>query len=215
MKLSPSRPISLISPASLTYGPINFINPLQLQQHMEIQKIPDFIPGIVDAVLAIIKDQFVGKISDEDLRILVTDSLVAISGTAHVLADANPDDGEQLRKLWLAFVNVSAANFVEQEVAQAIDKIGNEDVRVPLQTLRVPVIQMIRLVTDDIKPDDEQLEALWKEFVKNPKTQDVFFGIIDTLILENVKNESVRAILLGVWGIVKAVLRGKLGELSQ
>lgn len=182
---------------------------------MEIQKIPDFIPGIVDAVLAIIKDQFVGKISDEDLRILVTDSLVAISGTAHVLADANPDDGEQLRKLWLAFVNVSAANFVEQEVAQAIDKIGNEDVRVPLQTLRVPVIQMIRLVTDDIKPDDEQLEALWKEFVKNPKTQDVFFGIIDTLILENVKNESVRAILLGVWGIVKAVLRGKLGELSQ
>jgi len=182
---------------------------------MEVKKIPPFVPDIVDALLAVVRGQFVDKISDEDLKALVNDSLSALSATAHVLADDTPNDIEQVKKIWIAFINTSASTFVDKEVEEAINKIQNEMIRSALQTLRTPVIEMIRIVTDEIPNNTDQLEALWKAFIKDPKAQDVFFRIIDQLLVELIKNDTARSIAVGVWAILKSVIKDAIGSLGE
>lgn len=183
--------------------------------NMKVQKIPAFVPTLVEALLAIVKEQFVNKITDENLKILITDALAGITATAYALADEDTDDIVQIKKIWMGFVNKSAAGFIDTEVADAINKIPNETAKLSLQTLRVPVVQMIRVVTDDITPNNEQLEALWKNFVKDPAVQNIFLNMVDEILNDLLKDPTLKGIVLGIWAIVKQVIKDKLGSLIK
>lgn len=177
----------------------------------KVQKIPNWVPALISPVIEIVKAQFVSKIDDEDLRLVVSDALDTVVSTAVVLSDEDPSDGEQIKKLFLSFANTSIADFVEDKVEDAINKIENETIRVPLQTLRVPVVNMIRVVTDEDPGNKEQLEKLWIEFIKNDEVQIVLLGIVDKLIEANLK-DTVKTIALALWSILKPIIRGELDK---
>lgn len=176
---------------------------------METKAIPPFIPTITAPLLGVIKAEFVSKINDEDLRSLMSDTLDAVQATAVVLADGDPNDSAQVKRVWLGLINVSGAAFADAELTQAISKIQNPTVRKPLITLKSPVVAMIKALTDDIDDNGQQIETVWREFIRDRAVQDVFFGLVDDIINANLEG-SARTIAQVLWGSLKEVIRGEL-----
>lgn len=166
---------------------------------------------MVGPVLAIVKNEFVTKIKDEDLRIALSDVLDTVQATAVVLADDDTNNAEQVKSLWLALVNTSVAALLDEKVLEAVDQIDNETIRGPLVVLAPNVVQMLRIVTDDDPDNKAQLEAHWKAFISDAKVQAVFFGVVDQLIEANLK-DTAKTIAVAMWTVLKGVISGQLSK---
>lgn len=176
---------------------------------IEQKAIPPFIPTITAPLLGVIKAEFVSKVEDEDLRVLLSDTLDAVQATAVVLADGDANDSAQVKRVWLGLINVSGAAFADAELTQAINKISNPTVRKPLLTLKSPIVAMVKALTDEVDDNGTQIETVWREFIKDRAVQDVFFGLIDDIINANLEG-SAKTIAQVLWGSLKEVIRGEL-----
>lgn len=179
---------------------------------MQVQQIPQWIPALIAPLVRVIKDQFVSQVNDSDLQVAISDALDSIQQSAVILADQNPNNRDQLEAIWLTYVNKSVSTLVDAKVEDAISQIENETIRVPLETLRVPTVNMLRLVTDQDPNNKAQLEAQWVAFIKDAQVQNVFFGLITQIIEVNLKNQ-VKFIALALWSTLVQIIKGEIADI--
>jgi len=95
-------------------------------------------------------------------------------GSIDALSDENINDTEQLRAIWQSFLNKEVYEFTDLEVQEAIQEIDDENVREGLSALAVPLVQMLKVVTDENPNNTEQLRNMWADFVASDSTKRVF-----------------------------------------
>lgn len=160
-------------------------------------KINSWVARLVVAALSSVDAFFISKIKSTIVREGLRKLLQPIKDSAMAFADDNPRNDEQLEAIWKGFAHVELPDYAEGQITSAIAKIKDENVRTVLGTVSNPVVNMLRLVTDDDPNNEEQLKLMLKAFVTDPATQHVAIeNILVPLIEAKVKDESLRAWLI-------------------
>jgi ABC-type phosphate transport system substrate-binding protein len=133
-------------------------------------------------------------------------ALEPVKQTAVVLGDDNPRNAEQVEAVWKNFAHLDLDDFAENEVLLALQKIENPDIKKVLETLAVPTVSLLRIVTDDDKNDQAQIKQLFDGFIKDEQTQAVALEhIVIPFLVNKIKDESLRDFVI-------EFLRGALSD---
>jgi hypothetical protein len=160
-------------------------------------KINSWVARLVVAALSSVEAFFISKIKSTVVREGLRKLLRPIQDSALAFADDNPRNDEQLEAIWKGFAHIELPDYAEGQIEGAIAKIGDENVRTVLSTLSHPIVNMLRLVTDEDPNNEVQLKIMLKAFVSDPQNQKVLIeNVIVPLIEAKVKDESLRAWLI-------------------
>lgn len=92
-----------------------------------------------------------------------------------MLSDDNPDNKAQLKLLWLTLSSdQNVARAFEQLFVTAIQKVKDPKVREGLLLITPEVVKTLVAVSDTNVQDGEQIEKIWKDFIKSP----AFLGFV-------------------------------------
>ena len=118
----------------------------------------------------------------QDVRDTASKALGAIVASVQAQGDTNPADADQVREIWLNFINQDASALLSSEVNQLIDKVGSPEVQALLKLLVPSVLATLKEVTDGNKEDNkEDIELIWKSLIKDPEFLTRIFGLIRIL----------------------------------
>ena len=140
-------------------------------------------PLFVKTNLDLIKDVVVTQIEDTSVQLLLTSVLGKISESAFLLSDDNPDNKAQLKLLWLTLSSdQDVARAFEQLFITAIQKVKDPKVREGLLLITPEVVKTLVAVSDTNVQDGEQIEKIWKDFIKSPAFLDFVLSNIVWLL---------------------------------
>lgn len=173
-------------------------------------KFPKITAKLVEAALKLVSKIFINKLPDElsDVKAGLNLSIMPVSLTVQALADDNERNAEQIREIWQKFFNEKGADFLAATAAKNIDKIPQENIRVPVAHLLAPVTGILKVLTDENPDNKAQVEAAWKAFLSDPQTARIFFDhLFETLLGKVVKDpETVEFISQLIEELVKPEL---------
>lgn len=160
-------------------------------------KISAFVARLVVAALAAIESFFISKIKSQVVQKGIRLSLAPVQQTVIALGDDNPRNEEQVEAIWKKFANQDLANFSEDEVSAALDKIQDVHIRTVLEALSRPTIGLLRVVTDEDVHDGEQIKALFTVFIQSKETQAIAIEhVVIPLLVEKIKDEGLRNFII-------------------
>ena len=140
----------------------------------KIKLIPRWIALLVVSSLGLIERKFISKIPSELVKQEMKLFLEPLKLTALAISDNNPDNKEQVEKIWRKAISGKFIDFNQFQVINIIDeKIENPFIKVPLMTLVIPVFGMIRDLLDEDPMDGQQITTRWETFIKDPDVQEV------------------------------------------
>ena len=162
-------------------------------------QIGKWIANLVVAALAAVDTFFISKIKNPTVAQGLRLSLQPARETAVALGDDNPRNAEQVEEIWKRFANSQLPTFAEGEIQTALELVADEDVKIVLATLSRPVVNLLRVATDEDPDNRAQVRALFDAFVKDPATQEVALEHLLVPVIESrIKDESLRAFLLAI-----------------
>lgn len=175
--------------------------------------ISDFVAGAVKLAISFIETAFIKRIQDETVRTGLLTLLQPIKDTLTVASDDNPANEQQIAEVWKKFTNQKVTVFADQELAKALAKIADENIRKVLTLISVPSVNMIRIHTDDNPDNGAQVKALWDSFRKSPDTIEVVLDhLLEPILDDVIKDEATLSFILGLIG--EAIRRANSGALS-
>lgn len=125
-----------------------------------------------------VQDTLVPQINNKPVELIVSEVIANLIKTAELLADENQDNKEQLIQLWGEFSTTPRiSESLNALFTEALNGVQDVTVKSILTTITPEVVATVQAVTDRTKPDGQQIEAIWKSFIKSPK--------FVSLILEN------------------------------
>lgn len=170
--------------------------------------IPKWLAEALKPLLRLILDQVVAKIEPVDVREAANGAVTALINTITVLADDEPKNGKQVTEVWLRFVNQDVVKLAGSQFDAAVAKIEDENVRAVLASVKLPLLQTLSNLTDDVQPDGVQIKAAWLSFIRDQKNQATLVDNIVVPLAEKViKNEQIVQALAVVLKFVLASLK--------
>lgn len=152
---------------------------------------------ILLAALALVDSFFISKIKSKPVQNGLRLNLEPVKQSVIAFTDDNPRNEEQLEAIWKSFANTELPDYSQNEIHAAIQKVEDADVREVLETISMPTVNLLRIVTDEDPNNKEQIRAMFNAFVKSPATQQVAVDhILVPLIESKVKDEALRMFLL-------------------
>lgn len=161
--------------------------------------LSDLANALLQTSLTFIKAEFVTKLPDPGLVEGVSKTIDTISQMVSILHDNLPNNKERIEALWLGFVNTDLLALGEQELNELFLKISNPSLRLTLQTISVPVLDMFRVLTDDVGGNEEQIAKVWEDFIKDPDVQTVIIQqILTPLLSDLIKQPTMVAFIMSI-----------------
>lgn len=122
-----------------------------------------------------------------------------------VLLDADPNDMEQLKKLWLEFIqNDEPWNYTETQLTQLILlKLGDSKYKDVLLPIIPPVLDSLQILVDEDPENIKQLEAIFDAFVEDSKFEEFVKSLL-LIILKKSDPEDVD----DIWELIEFFLTG-------
>lgn len=151
-------------------------------------------------------DRFlIERIPVVDVKIGVKMLLSPVRKMIDALNDLEPENEAQVREVWRKFANEDLTDYSEATIQKLVSGIKNEHLRPALAHLTVPTVEMLRIVTDNDKDDQRQLQELWDMFVKSADTHDVVLDhLLAPFLYGTIKNpELVEYILQTIADLLK------------
>ena len=115
--------------------------------------------------------EVVDKIEPDDVRQAAFGAIDTLTKTVDVLADDDPKNAEQVTAVWLEYVNKDIVALAESQFDKAIFKIEDVNVREVLLSLKHPLLDTVRALSDGDTANLNQLKALWIDYIKDPVSQ--------------------------------------------
>lgn len=179
----------------------------------KIKILSKLAANLVLMAIAFIETRLIDRIPVEDVKVGMKLLLQPIRNMVVALSDDEPRNNEQLRELWRKFANVELSDYTENTIRNLVAKIKNPKVQRPIGTVAVPVVNMIRIFTDNNPDNDRQVEELWKAFVKDPATHaTVLEDLLEPVLRGAIKDEATVNFILTL--IAEALKQGT-GNLSK
>lgn len=160
-----------------------------------------FIAGI-DAYL-------VDRINSAFAKRAIRNLLNPLKSITNALTDENPRDNEQVDAIVRKYLNQEVPVFATGEIAAGLEKIKNEDVKAVLSTLSHPIVDMLRLLSDDNPDNEAQLKQMLGDFVNDKDVQKTaVLHILLPLVNAKVQDGPFKEMLIS---IINDVLLGEEG----
>lgn len=141
------------------------------------------VPQFVGANIELIKSTIVSQIEDPSIRVLVNTILDKIVETSFVLTDEATDNKAQLKEVWLNVTNNPNVTIAfEQLFVTAIQRVQDQKIRIALLAVMPEIVKTLVAVTDPIPQDGQQIEKIWKDFIKSPVFVDLLLSNIGFLL---------------------------------
>jgi hypothetical protein len=128
------------------------------------------IRGIAKVILSLLtklSTLFLNRIQDLEIRMIASGLLQSASDTIEVLSDQDPNDGEQLRKVFNKLL--STGDFkkgFQLELLEKIQKLPDEHARQALTILNANVFPVADLLTDEEKDNSAQIKTHLVNFLR-------------------------------------------------
>lgn len=154
---------------------------------------------IVVTAIGAVDTFLISKIKNPTIQAAMRMNIAPLKATATVLSDENPRDDEQIEQIWRNHVGTNVASFTETELGKAIAKIQDPNLQVVLLTLSFPIVNVLRIVSDDDVHDGEQLERELKAFINSDESQRVLIeNVLVPFLTKRISDEGVRDLILTI-----------------
>jgi len=153
--------------------------------------IPSWAGAIISRGLLIYIPRLTGLISSPTLRAAVNALLTRTAELVKAVSDGNPENAEQTEAIVRGFVSEDAIPLVDGYVDEQVARINNERVRLGLGLLSVPLVDALRILSDDNPRNAEQAEDVLDTFILNPDAQSFILKDLMIPVLGKVIKEPV------------------------
>lgn len=130
----------------------------------------NLIQKIVNTNLDFIAAEILPLIEKEYARVSAQEVISRLKQTVVALTDDVQGNKEQINLIWGSITSdPQIVEAVRTALLDAISKIQDPKIKAGLTILVNPITKTLVAVTDSVKPDNTQLEAIWKEFLESPE----------------------------------------------
>lgn len=161
---------------------------------------------LIISALGVIEKYLINQVKNPTLKAAMQLQIQPLKATTLALSDENPLDDEQLAAIWKEHLGTNVTVFAESEIGKLLEKIKDENLKKVLALLSLPVVNSLRLVTDENVHDGEQLEAEIRRFLADETSQRTLVeNVLIPYVLVNIKEDGIREF---VTAILKELLNG-------
>ena len=123
--------------------------------------------------------------------------------TVSALLDENANNKEQLSLIWGTLTSDPAIiESLRQALLTAVSTIDDEKVKNGLNLLVQPLTKTIVAVTDQVKPDGEQIKTIWVNFVQSPEFLMFLLSNLDWVLSKVIKDKKIRDFITKLIGLI-------------
>lgn len=145
----------------------------------KVKAISDLFAAIAKLGLNFAENQIEKKIAND---LAQRGALLFLQPTRDIvvaLNDQDPENTAQVKAIILEWVNESLSAYLEELANAGIDKVKNETGKELLYFASKVVIEVLMLVSDDEKDNDEQIEQYFQNLLTSPALRTL---ILETLL---------------------------------
>lgn len=146
--------------------------------------IPKWITRLILAALSVVENLFIPKIKVAEIQAALRLSAQPLKAMTQALSDGNPKDAEQVKDIWRKFVNEPLPDLADDQIAFALSRLKDENLRKVLEVLSHPTVNILRIVTDENPDDQTQIKDQFEDLIGSEYAQDVLILHLLKPILE-------------------------------
>lgn len=166
--------------------------------------ISPFAAGSLNTLITLIDVMLIKKIPSLTIQNDIHALLAPIKKTIMVLSDLEANNDEQLKQVWLEFVQSSEFNnSFQSRIAQAVSLIEDEKAKAFISKIVKPCIETITALYDQNPDNVQQIAETWKNFAADKSNIQ---SIIHFFIKDESLCEDVAVILENLFDNLKAVM---------
>ncbi len=160
----------------------------------------NLVQKLVIANLDVISNDVLPLIEKDYARVAASEGLERIKQTVLVSLDENPDNKAQIDLIWNKLgADPELVESVRSALLDAISRVQDPTTQALLTLLLTPITQTLAAVSDDVKPDGNQIKEIWLNAAKSPEFYTFLIDNIDEVIKLIFKNEKLQKFLLGIF----------------
>lgn len=155
--------------------------------------------GIARAILSLLAQVltiFVERIKDVEVKLMARGLVEAAGKTVEVLADANPDDADQLRGILNDLLKDGPFKEGSRaEIQSRIQRINDPDVRVLLTNVLIEAYPVLDLLTDEEGGNATQIKAHLRELLQTDQGMLLFRSLFGIVLPDDIANTAALIIV--------------------
>lgn len=166
-------------------------------------KLPNWLSSTILLMLTFIQGKIEDFIKDPVIVTGVRTLFTPIKATIQVLSDENEQNAQQLRNVWLAYINHDLNQYLLQVSQNVIEDLKNPKYNNILNRLVPTTLGMLSDVTDTNPNNKDQIKKRWSDLMLDDTFQDlVMADMLDSWIDKKVTDADAAALIklqLGQW----------------
>lgn len=161
---------------------------------------------LVLANFEVVEKEIFPLIEKEFARIAAQEGLDRLKSTVVVLLDENPDNKTQVNLIWSSLAtDPQIADAVRSALLEAVSSVDEQIVKDALTLLVKPLTLTLSAISDDVKPNGEQIKNIWLDFLKSEEFRLFVLTNLEVIVKAIIKKESVERIVLSVLKLINKV----------
>lgn len=146
---------------------------------------------LIETNFAFVNAEVLPLIEKDYLRVSATEVVERLKETLVLLVNGNGSK-DQLNQIWSTLASdPELLQAFKDALQEAIGKIDEPQVQALLNLLVEPVVKTVSALTDGVKPDGEQLKAIWKDFIESPELVVFILSNVEWLVRKVIKDEAI------------------------
>lgn len=142
----------------------------------------EIISDVVRVNLDLVEKHLISQIADQEARSLATSAVNDMERIVNALLDENPQDRQQVLEIVRNFASEPLLLYGELELAEAISRLKREELKALLLLVTPTLSNVMRLLLDGNKDNNDQVEQLFIDLAKSPGFITTFVTLIFSLI---------------------------------
>lgn len=175
----------------------------------KVRVIPPIAAFSIKAVIGLLNTLLVSRIPDKTIQEDIRIRLEPIKKMVEVLADKDPNNAQQVKEVWFAFLKSDEFNdSVEGRIYQAIGLIEDDKAREFVTRIAVPVLKTVRSLYDNEPDNAEQIKDAWFQYLTDNESTA---SVVAFFVKDPEKHEEISEIVDGVLETLFAILTEAMG----
>lgn len=161
---------------------------------------------LVLANFEVVEKEVFPLIEKEFARIAAQEGLDRLKSTVVALLDDNLDNKAQINLIWSSLAtDPQIADAVRSALLEAVSSVDEQIVKDALTLLVKPLTLTLSAISDDVKPNSEQIKNIWLDFLKSEEFRLFVLTNLEVIVKAVIKRESVEKIVLSVLKLINKV----------
>lgn len=157
----------------------------------------ELVQKLALANLEVIGTEVLPLIEKEFARLAAQEGLDRIKETVLALLDENPDNKEQVNLIWSSLVtDPQITEAVRSALLEAITSVDDKIVKDALTLLVKPITLTLSAVSDNVKPNGEQIKNVWLTFLKSDELREFVLANLEVVVRTIIKKDSLEKLII-------------------